>query len=523
MSLNKDLESSAIRHKESLPTLVLTSTFVIQSKNAQADRLFGADINGRHITSLIQGPYRQRVSKILSRRSVLNSHFALKVPVQSNKPGPLVQKWILKLSTVGTWNLYCKPADSSLKSSKCDDLNWQLDKNLGFYQSIFDKKWLEYFNFPQYFTFSNWLSHVHPLDKRRVSRTFGAFLLKEELSLNCSYRMASVSGIEIAVLSTGQHLKDQGISAFKKYQISGVHKILGTKSQKVGDLDLNAQMVEDCEVLGIRVTGQSIDWIKLRSSRELVKKIISSVREHFHGRNLSLHIVSSSGLNTHCIACDETLLGEYIALEFSIDEFSFHQKHLKQMLLFGFQPRQIDHAIQPCLQSTVHLASGHLTIASVEGHLAYSIYLPLDTTTNKTAPIERVERQPHILVVDDHLMVLKFMQEILRHEGYNVTTISNSQSALTLFASSPNDFDLVITDLSMPGLKGGDLVRQVLECRKDTSVLVCSGDYSLSAREEANTAGANWYFSKPINIPSLLAICRSQFKGKFAIPRQNLA
>jgi CheY-like chemotaxis protein len=64
---------------------------------------------------------------------------------------------------------------------------------------------------------------------------------------------------------------------------------------------------------------------------------------------------------------------------------------------------------------------------------------------------------------------------LLEHQGYRVTSQTDSVSALEVFRLSPDEFDLVITDYTMPKLTGLDLARKMLRIRPDIPILLCTG------------------------------------------------
>lgn len=80
-----------------------------------------------------------------------------------------------------------------------------------------------------------------------------------------------------------------------------------------------------------------------------------------------------------------------------------------------------------------------------------------------------------ILFVDDEKVLAELGQELLEALGYHVTARTSSLEALASFRAQPDTFDLVITDMTMPGLTGRDLVRKLLAIRPDIPIIMCSG------------------------------------------------
>jgi PAS domain S-box-containing protein len=81
----------------------------------------------------------------------------------------------------------------------------------------------------------------------------------------------------------------------------------------------------------------------------------------------------------------------------------------------------------------------------------------------------------HILVVDDEETVVEVATLVLERLGYRVTGSTDPARALAEFRSRPEEFAAVVTDLSMPGLSGAELVQQLRLIRRDVPVLLTSG------------------------------------------------
>jgi two-component system cell cycle sensor histidine kinase/response regulator CckA len=65
--------------------------------------------------------------------------------------------------------------------------------------------------------------------------------------------------------------------------------------------------------------------------------------------------------------------------------------------------------------------------------------------------------------------------QTLESLGYTVSIRTSSMEALELFRTKPNDFDLVITDMTMPNMTGDKLAAELIKIRPDIPVILCSG------------------------------------------------
>jgi CheY-like chemotaxis protein len=156
--------------------------------------------------------------------------------------------------------------------------------------------------------------------------------------------------------------------------------------------------------------------------------------------------------------------------------------------------------------SVVHgIVKGHegsVTVQSRPGNgTEFRIYLP-------EAQERQVQHQPapaskppgtveRIMYVDDEEPLVVLATRWLGRLGYEVTGFSDSTQALEAFRARPFDFDAVISDFSMPGLSGLDLVREIVKVRKDVVVVMSSGYLRLEDHRRAKDLGAVDVVLKP--------------------------
>ncbi len=115
--------------------------------------------------------------------------------------------------------------------------------------------------------------------------------------------------------------------------------------------------------------------------------------------------------------------------------------------------------------------------------------------------------QRQILVVDDEQETCDLLAMVLKREEYGVTTCTSAQHALELVGTE--DFDLVLTDLSMPEMGGLELCERVLGTRPNVPVLVLTGQGSLESAIGAIRVGAYYFITKPFD-PKMLIVTVSR-------------
>jgi two-component system response regulator HydG len=124
--------------------------------------------------------------------------------------------------------------------------------------------------------------------------------------------------------------------------------------------------------------------------------------------------------------------------------------------------------------------------------------------------------EARVLVVDDSEVTLDYLGRTLRGFGYVVQTALAVAPALELLAS--DRFDLVITDLRMPGASGLDLLHHVREKLPTTAVMMITGYASIEGAVEAVKAGAEDYLAKPFTDEELHASVKRALSRVVAVP-----
>lgn len=130
---------------------------------------------------------------------------------------------------------------------------------------------------------------------------------------------------------------------------------------------------------------------------------------------------------------------------------------------------------------------------SVSGHLKADV---------QDAPRGKGE---HVLVVDDEPQIIHLFQTTLQMWGYRVTTFTGPEQALEAVRERRQEFDLVLTDLSMPGMNGLQLSRAIHDLRPDLPVLLCTGNSENIGSGSAAAARLAGLLEKPVGALALLA------------------
>jgi signal transduction histidine kinase/ActR/RegA family two-component response regulator len=147
---------------------------------------------------------------------------------------------------------------------------------------------------------------------------------------------------------------------------------------------------------------------------------------------------------------------------------------------------------------------GIITVHSApEKGSAFEVLLPvIDAETKRKAeePDTLPTGSEHILFVDDEPSLVNMVRQILERLGYEIETKLNPIEALELFRSRPDQFDLVITDMTMPEMTGLKLVKEILNIRPDLPIILCTGYSEKISKEKAEELGIKTLLFKPFAV-----------------------
>lgn len=217
-----------------------------------------------------------------------------------------------------------------------------------------------------------------------------------------------------------------------------------------------------------------------------------------------------------CSSCKEILHGEFVIL--SIKDTGT-----------GINPDIIDKIFEPFMSTKevgkgtgmglsvvhgiLHKHNSHILLES-ELNLGSSFNIlipPLNKSgtdckveINKNKTIVDDGKQKHILVVDDEESIAIFLRNLLQLHNYKVTYSTSSKNAAEIFKASPSEFDLIITDQTMPELSGTEMIKQIFQVKPNVPVILCSGYSENINNKTALELGITKYMEKPVKTKALL-------------------
>lgn len=202
--------------------------------------------------------------------------------------------------------------------------------------------------------------------------------------------------------------------------------------------------------------------------------------------------------------------GKYAFLQVSDTGFGIDKETQKRIFEPFFTTKTMDRGTGLGLASVYGIVKGHGGYIDVESEenkgTTFNIYLPasekkVELLSEASAPFRKGSET--ILAVDDEKMILKTTVRMLTKLGYTVLKAENGNEALEIYEEKKDKIDLVILDMIMPDMIGGEVFDRMKKINKNVNVLLSSG-YSIDGQaEEIMERGCNGFIQKPYNFKDL--------------------
>ena len=212
--------------------------------------------------------------------------------------------------------------------------------------------------------------------------------------------------------------------------------------------------------------------------------------------------------------------GDYVLLSITDTGIGMDSKTLERVFEPFFTTKELGRGTGLGLASVYGIIkghNGHIDVESKKGNgTTFKIYLPASgrkvQKTVKTAD-SLIEGTKTILLVDDEEMVLNVGRRFLKVTGYRVLTARDGREAIEVYEKYKDSIDLVLLDIVMPNMKGGEVFDRLKEINPEIKVLLVSG-YSIDGEAtKILERGCNGFIQKPFDMKQLSEAIRTILKN----------
>ncbi len=206
----------------------------------------------------------------------------------------------------------------------------------------------------------------------------------------------------------------------------------------------------------------------------------------------------------------ELIPGDFIKISITDTGIGMDEATQKKVFEPFFTTKKRDRGTGLGLASAYGIIKNHggfITLYSEVGRgTTFNIYLPASEKTpveDKTSAEEIVEGEGTILLVDDEEMILNVAEEMVKALGYEAMTAKGAFAAIDAYSKNHENISMIILDLIMPGMGGGEVFDKFRQINPDAKILLASG-YSINGEASSiMNRGCKGFIQKPFNIQEL--------------------
>ena len=261
---------------------------------------------------------------------------------------------------------------------------------------------------------------------------------------------------------------------------------------------------------------------------QLIMNLCTNAHHAMRGKGGVLGItLHSVNLNEKEAAAHQDLNpGPYLKLTVSDTGHGMDSQTIKSIFepYFTTKPKEVGTGLGlSVVDGIVRDHGGAILVQSEKGKgSTFTVFLP-QLEMDQEGEFEIFQPIPRgterILLVDDEKAIADLGTRLIGHLGYRVTAMTNSIEAIEAFLANPHHYDLVITDMTMPGITGDELAGKILKIRPNMPVIICTGFSELISEERAKQMGIRAYVMKPFSMRELGEVIRRALDKNTDIPQ----
>lgn len=249
--------------------------------------------------------------------------------------------------------------------------------------------------------------------------------------------------------------------------------------------------------------------------QQLLMNLCINAKDAMEGTGtLSINLGWRCGIDRECSCCNKKIEGDWIELSVTDTGSGMTVETLERLFEPFYTTKDVGKGTGMGMSVLYGIVSTHGAHVLVDTELGYGttirlLFQPSVDQEPQQSEIEPSSKQlpdgagQHILILDDEPMIAEYISDLLELSGYQTTIKTDSLEALSLLQQDSDRFSLLITDQTMSGLTGIELIKQLRETRPELPVILCTGYSEVINADDAEKMGI-CYLNKPIDSERLV-------------------
>lgn len=251
---------------------------------------------------------------------------------------------------------------------------------------------------------------------------------------------------------------------------------------------------------------------------QVIMNLCVNARDAIEGAGcIDVYARNINDINVQCMSCYKKVAGSFVELRISDTGKGMTIKEQNKIFEPYFTTKEIGDGAGMGLSvvhGVMHECEGHILLESAPGKgTTFVLLFPMinvkdaeieiDNDINLSEPLMYFGKR--VMIVDDEEMITEYLGELLESKGCQVTAKTDSEEALASFRANPHEFDLIITDQTMPKFTGVQLANEMLEMRSEIPIILCTGYSEQVDEKKAKELGIKGFLTKPIDLNRLFS------------------
>ena len=211
---------------------------------------------------------------------------------------------------------------------------------------------------------------------------------------------------------------------------------------------------------------------------QVIMHLLINARNATHNKGkITLSVHEQNHLSAQCSSCHKNFSGHFIEVNISDNGHGLTEDQITEI----FDDAESNSTGLSVVHRIMHQSNAHMLLESTLGKgTKVRLFFEVANHHNQSQVPNIITKMPeantHFMIVDDENSVASFLGEFINTIGCISSVFTDPTLALKAFKTNPDDYDIVITDQTMPSLCGDDLIREIRQFNTEIPVILCTGN-----------------------------------------------